>query len=48
MKVSQRWWAGYTGNALFEGQITAIDFSDDAGRYFKFELDIKKGAYYPM
>ena len=46
MKVPERWWAGCTGSKLFHGQIIAIDFSDDAERYFQFELDSEKGAHY--
>mmetsp|Transcript_29715 Transcript_29715/g.54811 ORF Transcript_29715/g.54811 Transcript_29715/m.54811 type:complete len:88 (+) Transcript_29715:170-433(+) len=48
MKVPERWWVGYTGSKLFHGQITALDFSDDAERYFQFELDSEKGAHYPI
>ena len=48
MKVPERWWAGCTGSKLFHGKIIAIDFSDDAVRYFQFELDIEKGAHYPI
>ena len=48
LKVPERWWAGCTGSKLFHGKIIAIDFSDDAKRYFKFEPDSEKGAHYPI
>ena len=48
MKVPERWWDGCTGNTLFHGEITAIDFTDDAERYFKFRPDSEKAKLYPM
>ena len=48
MKVPKRWWDGCTGNKLFHGEVTAIDFTDGAERYFKFRLDSEKGSSYPM
>ena len=48
MKVPEHWWAGCTGNTLCEGEIAAIDFTDNAGRYFQLELDDEKGSHYAM
>eukprot|EP00956_Cyclotella_meneghiniana_P007367 scaffold10033_cov103-Cyclotella_meneghiniana.AAC.1 len=48
MIVESSWWDGYDDSELNPGVISAIDFSDKAGRFFQLELDDEPGAYYPM
>ena len=49
LKVPEQWWPGYSGNTLYAGQIAAVNFSDNAKRYFVFELDNEEnGESYPM
>ena len=39
MSVPYKWWDGCTGSQLYEGRIAAVDFSDEAERYFMLDLD---------
>eukprot|EP00956_Cyclotella_meneghiniana_P036207 scaffold122820_cov43-Cyclotella_meneghiniana.AAC.1 len=48
MIVESSWWDGYDDSELNPGVISAIDFSDKAGRFFQLELDDEHGAHYPM
>eukprot|EP00956_Cyclotella_meneghiniana_P024576 scaffold49508_cov47-Cyclotella_meneghiniana.AAC.9 len=48
MIVESSWWDGYDDSELNPGVISAIDFSDKAGRFFQLELDDEPGAHYPM
>ena len=50
MRVPDNWWGGYTGSQLYESRIAAVDFSDEAERYFLLKLDDdnEKGEQYHM
>ena len=39
MRVPDNWWDGCTGSQLYEGRIAAVDFADEAERYFMLKLD---------
>ena len=39
MRVPDNWWDVWTGSQLYEGQIAAVDFDDEAEQYFMLELD---------
>ena len=45
--VEECWWEGWSCSALCPGAIVAVDFSDDAGRFFILQLD-REDYTYPM
>ena len=47
MLVEECWWEGWSCSALCPGAIVAVDFSDDAGRFFILQLD-REDYTYPM
>jgi hypothetical protein len=46
LKIPERWWNGLTGNTLYAGQISDINFSDHLKRYFTLKMDT--GEEYPV
>jgi len=48
MAVPEYWWRGYNAQTLCPGEIAAVDFSQEGGRYFQLMLDDTPGVLYPM
>jgi hypothetical protein len=48
MLVEDGWWDGCSGSDLNPGLIVAVDFSDEAGRFFILQLDGDDKYTYPM
>jgi hypothetical protein len=47
MKVEEDWWEDYSGTAFWPGQIVAVSFDDEMGRFFILQLDGEERTY-PM
>ena len=47
MKGDEGWWEDYGGTALWPGQIVAVNFGDELGRFFILQLNGEEWTY-PM
>jgi len=47
MKVEECWWPEFSSTALCPGKISAVNFDDEAGRFFLLQLDGEERTY-PM